>query len=236
MRALEAAYIIAASVFGYPPTHVVVVKVHATGECWTTWHRAHDFDGDTYTPKTLNVEELSESMLLRVPTGRLTIASLEGVVQADAKAGIYRGSRVTIRFLWLYGDDFLPTGWGGTYRIDREQASGNDVTFFLCSSDAAVGVTAPLYTTTEAGCQADFRGRGCYYRPALTEGKPFPTTQLANECDKTLDTPLGCLSHFLDIEAAKGARYTGATGQQRMRLPVPFRAFPGSLVRWITSG
>jgi hypothetical protein len=66
----------------------------------------------------------------------------------------------------------------------------------------------------------------------LTEGGSFPSDALATTCDKTVDGPLGCAAHFPEANDVDGAKFDGAKGA-RLRLPLPYRAFPGSLIRWV---
>lgn len=231
MRLLEAAYKIAASIFGAPPTHLVLVSFESAGFYWTSWHRPVVWDGVTYSPRALNAEHLSENLLLRAPDGKMTVTSLDGVEQQHAADRLFRGDRVTLRFLWWDAGTFRDSGWRTTYRIDSEAVSGNAVVLRLLSSDAARGLQIPMYTTTEIGCQLDFRRGACWARPAMSEKGAFPQSELANKCDKTLDGPLGCLAHFNDVDDVTGAVFNGTKGN-RLRLPLPYRAFPGSLTRW----
>jgi hypothetical protein len=231
VRLLDAAYKIACSTLDFPQ-HVVFLEFADSGFAWTSWHRAITFGGVRYEPRALDVLDLSENVLLKAPEAKVTVKSLNAREQANADANLFRGDRVAIVVAWVSGGALYATGYQATYKVDGEHAFDEGVDLRLQTSDAVEGLLVPLYTTAEVGCQNDFRRGRCWYRPSMVHGNPFPTTELANKCDKTLDGPLGCIAHFKEVSDLTGLTFIPGVAGKPMRIPMPYFAFPGSLPRY----
>lgn len=196
------------------PTILVLVEM-STGERWTSHHKSHAWDSETWTAVGIEVTGLRESLNAEAPRADLRILSMDASLQASIASDSYRGETARIRFIRTddIGTDTAPL-WDTTYTVDTDGSDENELRLLLSSSDAVQGTEVPRISTREAGCQRVFKVGGCSYRGALTS------------CDKTLHGPNGCIAHFPDLTDP----VTGDTIPQHY----PYLAFSGRVAGSLT--
>lgn len=213
---------------------ISLVSFKSAGLRWTDFRSDVTFDGKAYSAKGIAIDDELETLDPVSPDATLRVTSLDATEQARFDANELRGDRVTLRRLWWSGTALADTGLVSYWRVDTTACAADAVELRLAAMDAVQGSSVPRYTTAASGCQWEFRRGGCWYRPPLVEGRPYPSgTSFAHytSCDRTLDGPNGCKRHFEDIGDLRGVPWTLAPGGTRRVLPKPYNAFPGGIRR-----
>lgn len=198
----------------------VLVSFQTLGVRYCNHSTAITFESAVYSPAVIVAKGVGENFKAEARIAELTLASLDRTQQERFFNDQFRGDTVTLRIVVRSAGTWEDTTFTYNLTVERDASGPNILTLRLASADAVNGSEIPTRTTQEAGCKWDFKGPRCPFRRAS-----FMSATL-DECDKTMDGPIGCRAHFPDF-IVSGQRYIQ---------PKPFGGFIGGVSHRLALG
>lgn len=193
------------------PRFAVLVDFADLGVHYTNAATAIAYGGTTYTAANISVGGISENFVAEVPSARLVLTDLDGTERVRFFNDSFRGETVTITIVYDSSGTWTAVGVSYVFTCDMDEADEVSVALRLAISDASRGSEVPRRTTQEAGCQHDFMGPLCPFRPLTGL-----SAALNGGCGKTL---ADCKVHFPSVTESS----------KTYVIPLPYGGFVGGI-------